>query len=330
MSGEKPFEATASRLARAKREGDAARSQELVAIASCAAAATGVLCVASALGSSAREAIAVAAAQHVPVAPLALCGVLMLVPAAFGCCGATLCAVLQSGGLRFSAIACRIERLSPSSNLQRILSRETVIGAGRAILAFCVAGSCAVAVTVGNAPLGPFVPAAARAWHAAVTILLLCCAVGACFALADYRVQVSAWLRRLRMSAAELKQDHKEHDGDPIARSRRRSLHRRFAQGSMLRLRDASFVVTNPTHLAVALQYRPPEIPVPRVLLRAADEAAHRVRRLAAQLNVPVVEHAALARSIYATSSAGEYVAAETYVALAELIVALRRSGALQ
>jgi flagellar biosynthetic protein FlhB len=88
--------------------------------------------------------------------------------------------------------------------------------------------------------------------------------------------------------------------------------------------------VTNPTHIAVALEYRPPDVPVPRVLVRAADDAAARVRELAASYRVPLVEDVPLARLLYAHAGPGDFIPRETYIAVAEIVAALTKAGVLR
>jgi len=126
-----------------------------------------------------------------------------------------------------------------------------------------------------------------------------------------------------------MKREAKESDGDPLARSRRRSLHRQLSRGAMHRVKEAAFVVTNPTHIAVALAYHPPEVPVPRVLVRAADDAAARVREIAREYGVPLVENVALARALYAAARPGDFIAQEHYIAVAEIVAALVKTGAI-
>jgi flagellar biosynthesis protein FlhB len=129
------------------------------------------------------------------------------------------------------------------------------------------------------------------------------------------------------MSLEEFKRDLREQDGDPMARARRKAAHRAIVRGSLQRLREAAFVVTNPTHLAIALEYAPPKVVVPRVLIRAADEAALLVRSRARELNIPVIENVPLARELFAKANPGEYIPQETYVAVAEIVAALARAG---
>jgi flagellar biosynthesis protein FlhB len=255
----------------------------------------------------------------------------MLVPAAVAACAAAIASVVQSGGVRFIVVSFKAERLSPPENLKRMFSRESLVTAARATIAFICAGVAIVpALTqICSAALGAadVRGIATAAWHGALRTALVACVTGGVFAAADYGVQFVRWRGRLRMSFEDVKRDQKEHDGDPLARNRRRAMHRQIARGSLRKIKDAAFVVTNPTHIAIALEYRPPEVPVPRVLVRAADEAAARVRGLAAVYSVPVVENVPLARALYATAQAGDFIPHETYVAVAEIVAALHKSS---
>ncbi|HYL26367.1 MAG TPA: EscU/YscU/HrcU family type III secretion system export apparatus switch protein, partial [Candidatus Nitrosotalea sp.] len=89
--------------------------------------------------------------------------------------------------------------------------------------------------------------------------------------------------------------------------------------------KDAAFVIVNPSHIAVGLEYAPPRVAVPRVLVRAADEAAMRVRAIAASRRIPLVENALLARALYRDCRTGEAIPQRHYVAVAEVVAALLR-----
>lgn len=329
MSEEKQFEPTQSRLDRAKREGDVARSQELAGVAAFAAALLAVCGILRPLAGAAVSALSAAASGKAATAPLAEVSALMMVPAACAVGAAAVCSMLQNGGLRVAALSVKVNRLNPSENLKRMLSKEAAVTALRASVAFLCAGAALVPAFIeifsrtlqasGVGGLG------VTAWNGAVRTAACACAIGAIFAGADYAVQYARWRKRLRMSHEELKRDQKEHDGDPLARSRRRALHRQISRGSLRRIKDAAFVVTNPTHIAVALEYRPPAVPVPRVLIRAADETAARVRELAAEHGVPLVENVPLARLLYASLNAGDVIPQESYIAVAEIVAALAK-----
>lgn len=334
MSDEKQFDASQSRIERAKREGDLARSQELGNVAAFGAALIAAAAVVMPLGEAGQRLIRAGASGVIDTAALANNAALMLLPIAVAAGAAIGVNVVQSGGLRFASISIKLERLSPTENLKRMFSRESAVTAARATIAFVCAGGAIVpalaAIYASALHAGGLGGVASAAWSGAMHTAAVACVVGAVFAGADYAVQLVRWRKRLRMSFDELRRDQKENDGDPLARSRRRALHRQISRGSLRKVKDAAFVLTNPTHIAIALEYRPPVVPVPRVLVRAADEAAARVRELATAYNVPLVENVALARSLYATASPGEFIPHESYVAVAEVVAALTKSGVLK
>jgi flagellar biosynthesis protein FlhB len=334
MSGdsEKPFEATPQRIVKAKREGNVARSSELGANCSFAAGALVLVAVAPLLGLVATGAIA-AAAQGAACAASALIVGVALAPVGAAAFAGVLGNILQSGGLVALAIAPKLERLNPFEGVKRIFSRETLAHSARSTLAFgCAAaamapcmGWCAV-VSLRSVTLSEI---AAAAWTASREVAFAALAVGFVFAVAEYGAARNLWLRKLRMSFEERKREAKEEEGDAVARGRRRTLHRALLRSGMSRVKEAAFVVVNPEHLAVALEYRPPKIPVPRVLVRADDAAALRVREIAAKHAIPLVENARLARSLYRECRTGEAILEVHYVAVAEIVVALLRTGAI-
>jgi flagellar biosynthesis protein FlhB len=330
---EKPFEPTQSRLARAKREGDVARSQELGAVIAFAGALVAVPFAAPAVASSAVRALSAAASGDTDIFAL-------LRIAASGACVAACAAfaalathAMQAGGLSLTPVGFKAERLNPVENLRRMFSREAAVTAARATLAVSVAALALVpgigSIVQSSLHAGAVADAANAAWSGALRMSVVACIVGGVFAGIDYGVQHLRWRKRLRMSFEEMKRDHKEQDGDPVARGRRRAMHRRLARGSLQRVKDAAFVVTNPTHLAIALEYRPPAVVVPRVLVRAADDAAARVREMACAYRIPIVENVPLARLLYERSKPGDFIPNETFVAVAEVVAALTRAGAM-
>jgi flagellar biosynthesis protein FlhB len=328
---EKAFEPTPQRIERAKREGNVARSGELGANLAFAASALAVAGLAPFFGAAAARAIVLAAggkaAWIFPAAALA-CALLPIACAAIAAVAAT---ILQAGGLHFGALGFKLERLDPIEGCKRIASRETFAHAARAAVAFAVATAAMVPPFVEAAsrlPAASSVAAsAAVAWRAAGRVALAAAATGVVFAAAEYAAARNAWLRKLRMSFDERKREAKEQEGDPLARGRRRALHRSLSRGAIAKVKDASFVVVNPTHVAVALEYGPPQVPVPVVTVRAAGEVALRVRTVAEKHGVAIVENAPLARGLYRDGAIGEPIARAHYVAVATIVAALRRNG---
>ncbi|HEY6325612.1 MAG TPA: EscU/YscU/HrcU family type III secretion system export apparatus switch protein, partial [Candidatus Cybelea sp.] len=251
--------------------------------------------------------------------------------------GASLAGVLtgflQTGGVTFAGAAPKLERLNPVEGFKRICSRETLAHSLRATLAFaCALVAMAPAIAASAAAMlraASWRGTAAGAWRGAEGVAAAAAAVGLCFSIAEYGAARSAWLRRLRMSFEERKREAKDEEGDAVARGRRRALHRSLLRGGLRRVKDAAFVVVNPEHVAVALEYRPPAVAVPKVLVRASNELALRVRETARGSGVPIVENAGLARALYRDGRAGEPIPQAHYVAVAEVVATLLRAPAL-
>jgi flagellar biosynthetic protein FlhB len=331
-ASEKPFEATAHRIAKARREGNVARSSEVAANLSFAAAALSVAAVVPSVSAAARGAIVAGISGRVTPAGAAIVAA-ALVPVGAAACAGVLGSLSQNGGLTAASIALRLERLNPVEGIKRIISRETLAHSLWAALAFGCAGMAMVPFVAWSATASlqasGLSHVAAAAGMAAREVAVAACTVGFCFAIAEHGAARRAWLRKLRMSFEERKRESKEEEGDATARGRRRGLHRALLRSGRRRLKDAAFVVANPQHVAVALEYRPPEIDVPRVLVRAADAAAIQVRAVAAHLGIPIVENVALARALFRDGRAGEPIPHAHYVAVAEVVAALLRTSEL-
>jgi flagellar biosynthesis protein FlhB len=332
-AAEKPFEATPQRIAKAKREGNVARSNELAANLAFAAAAATVAGVTPLLGALARRALAGTRFEP-PWGSSAMLVGAALAPMACAAVAAIAGVFVQNGGIAPVALGMRFERLDPLAGCKRILSRETFAHGLRsfaAVVLIVVAiapaiVACALELTAATA-LDDDVSAA---WKAAQQVALSVCLIGGLFAVAEYVFARGAWLRKLRMSLDERRREVKEQEGDPLERGRRRTLHRALLRGAISSVKSASFVVANPVHVAVALEYRPPEVGVPRILVLAAGEAAHRVKVLAAAYRVPIVVNAPLARALHRDGRVGEPIVAAHFVAVAEVVAALLRAGDIE
>jgi flagellar biosynthetic protein FlhB len=333
MAESKPYEPTPTWIARAKKEGNVARSQELSGIASLL---LGTLAIASLIPLFANaEAgwIARAASDgaiHLETV-LPVAGIVIAILLIAGAGGVTASILQERPFFIFPKL--KAERLNPKEGIKRMFSREAAVAALRAVLAFALAVGALVPTArevfargSGMAPLAFF---ASLASSSAGRIIMSVILVGGGFAIFDVILVRRRWREKLRMNAYELKRDSRENEGDPYLRGKRRVMHRKLGKGSLRRVKQAAFVVTNPTHLAIALEYRPPEVAVPRVLVRAADDGAARVRELAAEYRIPTIENVPLARDLYASTEAGDEIPVETYLAVAEIVNALLKQGAL-
>ena len=131
-----------------------------------------------------------------------------------------------------------------------------------------------------------------------------------------------SWQRELRMTRQEVKDEMKQADGDPIVKARLRSLARdRLRKRMIAAVPRATLVVANPTHFAVALRYVREEGGAPLVVAKGQDLIALRIREVAAEHGIPVIEDKALARSLYKTVEVDKMIPPEFYKAVAEIVL---------
>jgi flagellar biosynthetic protein FlhB len=161
----------------------------------------------------------------------------------------------------------------------------------------------------------------ASGWKALITLLFALGIGLAMIALIDWPVQ---WLRRrmrLMMSQQDLRDEQKESEGSPERRMAQRERARQIAMGGVAHaMREAQFVLTNPSHFAVALAYDPAKAAAPLVLAKGRGDKALAMRELAAELAVPCLEYPALARSVYFTTRERQAIREELYAAIASVL----------
>jgi flagellar biosynthetic protein FlhB len=140
-------------------------------------------------------------------------------------------------------------------------------------------------------------------------------------AILDYAFQRFDYEKNLRMTRQEVKQEIKQQEGDPIIRSRIRAIQREMSQRRMMDdVGSADVVVTNPTHVAVALKYDPATMPAPVVLAKGQRLVAQRIKELARESKVPLVENKPLARALFKAVKVGDQIPEELFRATAEVL----------
>lgn len=140
-------------------------------------------------------------------------------------------------------------------------------------------------------------------------------------ALIDAPYQMWHYANKLKMTREELRQESKESDGDPMVKARIRQLQREMAKRRMMsEVPTADVVVTNPTHYAVALKYTEGKMRAPVVIAKGADEVAAKIREIAAEHNVAMLEAPPLARALYRHTDLGDEIPATLYTAVAEVL----------
>jgi flagellar biosynthetic protein FlhB len=140
-------------------------------------------------------------------------------------------------------------------------------------------------------------------------------------AAADIFYQRYEYMKGLRMSHQDLRDEYRQTEGDPLVKGRLRQLRMERARRRMMgEVPTADVVVTNPTHYAVALKYDQNAMAAPKVVAKGVDKVALRIREVAVEADVPVVENPPLARGLYAAVDLDQEIPAEYYKAVAELI----------
>src|SRR5690606_788288 len=139
-------------------------------------------------------------------------------------------------------------------------------------------------------------------------------------AAADYFFQRWDLERRMMMSKQEIKEEVKQREGDPMIKARIRRIQREVANRRMMEaIPKADVIVTNPTHIAVALKYSA-DLPAPQVIAKGADLIAEKIKSIARENNIPIVENKPLARTIFKTLKIGQVIPRELFVAVAEVL----------
>jgi flagellar biosynthetic protein FlhB len=145
-------------------------------------------------------------------------------------------------------------------------------------------------------------------------------------AILDYAWQRWQYEKSLRMTLQEIKEEKKQEEGDPQIKARIRSLMREMARKRMMEeVPKADVVVTNPTHLAVALQYRRQDMLAPQVLAKGAGYIAERIKAVAQEHAVPLVENKGVAQSLFKTVEIGEAIPETLYKVVAEILAYVYR-----
>jgi len=245
---------------------------------------------------------------------------------------------LQVGFLwSVEALAPKASKIDPVQGLQRMFSVRSLSELAKSLAKLTIVGWVAFSTLKEAFP--NFVPLiyqdrwAILSWLGLTSwkLTIRCCMVIAVLAILDYFYQRWEFERKLRMSKQELKDEYKQTEGDPMVKSRIRSIQREMARRRMMEeVPKADVVITNPTHLAIALLYASAKMKAPKIVAKGADHIALRIRAVAEQSRVPVVENRPLAQNLYKLEL-GEEIPSRLYQAVAEILAyvyRLKKKGA--
>lgn len=246
---------------------------------------------------------------------------------AMGGIGLAVAASQARGVLTVKPLAPKWERIDPMTNAKRMLGVQPWMELAKSltklgIVAIAVYGSLAdawpeIVSLTQRSPVG-FLEVVRRY---SLDLLRTAGFAYLAFAGVDYFFQYRQHQNQLRMTKDEVKREAKESDGDPMLKARMRSVARQLARGQMMKdVPKADVVITNPTHIAVAIKYDPETAPAPVILAMGQRKVAERIKALARESGVPTMENKPLARALLASAKVGQMIPAELYVAVAEVL----------
>ncbi len=220
-----------------------------------------------------------------------------------------------------------LEKISPLKGLKRMFSMRTVVEFVKGLAKIAIVGAVSASIIIDETDgleqvVTMSLPQFLAQLHSMVGRLLIAvCAVMAVIAGADFLYQKYEFTKQMKMSMQDIKDEHKQTEGDPLVRARIRQIRTERARQRMIAaVPDADVVVTNPTHFSVALRYDTETMEAPRVVAKGADLIALRMRQVAEEHAVPIVQNPPLARALYAAVEIDREIPVEHYKAVAEVI----------
>jgi flagellar biosynthetic protein FlhB len=224
------------------------------------------------------------------------------------------------------ALELDFDRLNPFEGLKKLITVRALIEGGKALLKLITITAIVVVVMHSEIVKLPhlisFSVSQLLGYISTVTLKLLT-SVGTFMGVlagADYFYQRWDLEQRMRMTKQEVKEEHKSREGDPLIKARIRRLQRELSSKRMMNdVPKADVIVTNPTHIAIAIKYDESMV-APKVLAKGAGLIAEKIRELARQHRIPIVENKPLARTIFKTIKIGHAIPRELYTAVAEVL----------
>ena len=220
-----------------------------------------------------------------------------------------------------------IERLNPIKGIGKIISKKSLVEAVKGVFKFTVVIIITYSVMKDN--LGSFLgflhsdAAQSLVFGKYLMIKLgfsVLLGLGV-IALIDFSWEKWSYRQKMMMTKQEAKQEAKEKDGNPEIKNKIRQIQRQMAQKRMMdNVKKADVIVTNPTHISVALKYDGQMMVAPSVMAKGADHLALRIREIAKEHDIPIVENIMLARTLYKTVKVGHGVPRTLYKAVAEIL----------
>ncbi len=241
--------------------------------------------------------------------------------------------VMQVGfQISSEAMALKFNKMNPISGMKRLVSLKSMVELAKSIIKILVIGS--IAYSLVKSDMQQF-PALIQQEVGQILVFIARASLKLCFfvclaiivlAVIDYIYQHWQHEQDLKMTKQEVKDEHKQTYGDPKVKSRIRSVQLEMARRRMMEaVPEADVVITNPTHLAIALKFDGREMVAPSILAKGSGHIAQRIREIAVEHQIPIVEEKPLAQALFKMVEIGDYIPAELYRAVAEVLAFVYR-----
>jgi len=219
------------------------------------------------------------------------------------------------------------KKINPIEGLKRMFSMKALVEGLKAVLKFCLVGSIIYMVLKSEVEVIPkliYSEGMQIFTYVGTLVVKTMLAIGGVMTVLaglDYMFQRFDLEKQMKMTKQEVKEEVKSREGDPLIKARIRKIQKEMANKRMMNdVPKADVIITNPTHLAIAIQYQPEKFAAPIILAKGADQVAMKIRELATENDIPIVENKPLARTIFKTLEIGQQIPRELFEAVAEVL----------
>ena len=257
---------------------------------------------------------------------LALLGTILVPLVILAACAVTANLIQHRWLVSADPITPKLSKISPLAGFKRLFSMDSLVNFGKGLLKLSIVGAVLFFVVwperdrLDTMMTADPIAILLNFQEIGIKIFAATLAVVTIIAAVDYMYVRQKWWKRQMMTVQETKEEYKQQEGDPHVKGRLRQLRmERSRKRMMAAVPDATVVITNPTHFAVALKYDP-GMKAPQCVAKGADAVAFRIRELAKEHDVPIVENPPLARALFASVEVDETIPTEHFKAVAEVV----------
>jgi len=342
--GEKTEKPTPQRLKKARKEGQIPRTQELGTWLGVATASV-LLPMLVSNGFDEVQTLFVqigsVASHPEPAALSALLGqaltafMMTVLPMSLAMMVVGTAAAAAQGGVTFATKSMKptLKKLNPFPGIKKMFGTQGLWESVKALIKTAALGAVVIITSdraqalVSSAGALPLSAVTATFTDSAILMFRVVAVTGLVIAVADYIVVRKKTMKQLKMSHYEITQENKQSEGDPYMKAHRRGIQMEMSRNRMMsEVADADVLLVNPTHVAVALKYDPAK-GAPRVVAKGSGEVAAKLREIATEARVPLVQDIPLARALHASCELGQEVPAQLFTAVARVLAFVMHLG---